>query len=350
AAVAAGRPDSGGAQEPSEGTVAGAEDPTGRSPLVVTVAGLLDGTEGPGRDGEGLLALDLLVVLDAPQLDVEAAAALVEALPDGVRLVLSGDVAGLPSAGPGRVFADLAAIPDWPRVVSRTPDPGPIGELVSGIGAGELAEVAAPGREVVIVPVRDAGEAVHRAVQLVADSVPRALGVPAEQTQVIAVAPGGMVGTRALNEALKARLNPGPGAFGGFDPGDRVLYGTAPGRTLLARVHSADEQGLRLRCEDGGSPVVAPGLVARTLRHAWALTAEQAAGRRWPAAVAVVPGDAGRELTRAWAYTAFGRGERHVSVVHGAGPALAQAIAHTPVRERTTRLRELLTPREEPGV
>ena len=60
--------------------------------------------------------------------------------------------------------------------------PGPIGELVSGIGIGELNQVEAPGKEVVIVPVRDAGEAVHRTVQLVADSVPRAIGVPAEQT------------------------------------------------------------------------------------------------------------------------------------------------------------------------
>ncbi len=49
----------------------------------------------------------------------------------------------------------------------------------------------APGKEVVIVPVRDAGEAVHRTVQLVADSVPRAIGVPTEETQVITPGHGG---------------------------------------------------------------------------------------------------------------------------------------------------------------
>ncbi|MQY13266.1 ATP-dependent RecD-like DNA helicase [Streptomyces sp. RB5] len=315
----------------------------GGRPPAYTVAGLLDGTEGgPGRDEEGLLALDVLAVLDAPQLDVEAAAALVEALPDGARLVLGGDPAALRSTGPGQVFADLAAARICPQVASRTPDPGPVGELVSGVGIGELSQVEAPGKEVVIVPVRDAGEAVLRTVQLVADSVPRALGVPAEQTQVIAVAAGGAVGTAVLNKALKERLNPGPGAYAGFDPGDRVLYGTGPGRTLLARVRSADAQGLLLDCEDGSAPVVGPRQVPRTMRHAWALTAEQSAGRRWPAAVAVVPGDAGRDLTRAWAYTAFGRGERHLSVVHGAGSALAQAIAGSPARERTTRLRTLL--------
>lgn len=198
--------------------------PPTRGAGVGTVAGLLAGAEGPGRDGDGALELDLLIVPDAPQLDVESAAMLVESLPDGARLVLGGDPALLWSAGPGRVFADLLAARACPQIASRLPDPGPIGELVSGIGIGELNEVEAPGKEVVIVPVRDAGEAVHRTVQLVADSVPRAFGVPVEGTVVITPGHGGAAGTRALNAALKERLNPGPGRFGGFDPGDRIAY------------------------------------------------------------------------------------------------------------------------------
>ncbi|MDX6363937.1 MAG: hypothetical protein QOC85_2947, partial [Streptomyces sp.] len=77
---------------------------TGVADSVVTVAGLLSGAEGPGRDAEGAFGLDLLVLLDAPQLDVEAAAVLVESLPDGARLVLSGDPGVLWSAGPGPVL------------------------------------------------------------------------------------------------------------------------------------------------------------------------------------------------------------------------------------------------------
>ncbi len=85
------------------------------SPRVTTLAGLLSGAEGPGRDADGALDLDLLVVLDAPQLDVETAALLSESLPDGARLVLAGDPAVLWSAGPGRVFADLLASKACPR-------------------------------------------------------------------------------------------------------------------------------------------------------------------------------------------------------------------------------------------
>ncbi|MFH8661409.1 helix-hairpin-helix domain-containing protein [Streptomyces afghaniensis] len=310
---------------------------------VATVAGLLSGAEGPGRDGDGALDLDLLVVLDAPQLDVETAALLTESLPDGARLVLAGDPAVLWSVGPGRVFADLLAARICPQVASRQPDPGPLGELVSGIGVGELNQVEAPGKEVVIVPVRDAGEAVHRTVQLVVDSVPRAIGVPAEQTQVITPGHGGAVGTRALNAALKERLNPGPGRFGGFDPGDRIVYSPVPGRALPGRVVKADAQGLHLACE-GEDVVVPKERVEQSVRHGWALTAHQAVGSRWPAVVVVLPGDAAQALSRPWVYTAFGRADRHLSVVHGVEQALPRAVAEVPAKPRTTRLPVLLAP------
>ncbi|MET9417609.1 helix-hairpin-helix domain-containing protein [Streptomyces klenkii] len=317
-------------------------------PEAVTVAGLLSGAEGPGRDEDGALALDVLAVLDAPQLDVETAAVLVESLPDGTRLVLSGDPAVLWSAGPGRVFADVVAARACPAVVSRTPDEGPVGELVSGIGVGELTQPAAPGKEVVIVPVRDPGEAVHRTVQLVADSIPRALGVPAGQTQVITPGHGGPAGTRALNAALKERLNPGPGRFGGFDPGDRVAYVPAPGRMVPGTVTAAEPEGLRLDC-NGSSVLVPRERVAEMVRPGWAVTAHQAAGTRWPAAVVVLPGDAARTLTRSWVYTAFGRAEQHLSVVHGVDQALPRAVAEVPAKERTTRLRALLRAQVRPA-
>ncbi|AJE86605.1 hypothetical protein SLNWT_6229 [Streptomyces albus] len=340
------RAESGGAAAES-GTGSGSAD---SAEVVTTVSALLRGAAGPARDAEGALAVDLLVVLDAPQLDVETAASLVEALPDGARLVLSGDPAVLWSAGPGRVFADLLAARRCPHIASRTPDPGPLGELTSGIGAGELLQVEAPDKEVVIVPVREPAEAVHRTVQLVADSVPRTFAVPAGETQVITVGHGGPAGTQALNAALKERLNPGPGRFGGFDPGDRVVHTPAPGLAVPGVVAGAEAEGLRLDCE-GGTVVVPKDRVGpEVVRHGWAITAHQAVGRRWPTVVVVLPGDAGGALTRSWVYTAFGRGERHLSVVHGLEAALPRAVAERPVKPRTSRLETLLrAPQEAPA-
>ncbi|MGW2564801.1 helix-hairpin-helix domain-containing protein [Streptomyces sp. NPDC001537] len=341
AALCAGR--AGAVQGRDEGN-----EPVPGAPGVATVAGLLSGDEGPGRDVDGALDLDLLVVLDAPQLDVETGALLVESLPDGARLVLAGDPGVLWSAGPGRVFADLLAARVCPRIASRRPDLGPLGELVSGIGIGELGQVEAPGKEVVIVPVRDAGEAVHRTVQLVADSVPRAFGVPPEQTVVITPGHGGAAGTRALNAALKERLNPGPGRFGGFDPGDRIAYSPAPGRTTTGKVVTADAAGLHLSCA-GASVVVPKERVEQSVRHGWALTAHQAVGNRWPAVVVVLPGDAAQSLSRPWVYTAFGRADRHLSVVHGVDQALPRAVAEIPAKPRTTRLPLLLSAQQLPA-
>ncbi|MGW3077746.1 helix-hairpin-helix domain-containing protein [Kitasatospora sp. NPDC001132] len=314
---------------------------TGGGASVVTLADLLSGAAGPGRAPDGTLALDLLVVLDAPLLDVELAATVLESLADGTRLVLSGDPGQLWSAGPGRFFADLLAAKACPAVASRTPDFGPIGELVSGVGIGELQPVEAPDKEVVILTAKDAGEAVHRAVQLLTDSIPRALGIPVEQVVLLTPGHGGPAGTRALNAAAKARLNPGPGRFGGFDPGDRVVDSPTPGVTRPARVLDGDATGLHLEYADGSRRTVPPAEAAR-LRHGWALTVHQALGRRWPGAVVVLPEDAAPALTRQWVYTAFGRGERHLSVVHAAGPALAQAVAERQAQPRTTRLRAVL--------
>lgn len=306
-----------------------------------TLAGLLAGVEGPGRAADNTLALDLLVVCDAPALDAETAATLVESIADGARLVLSGDPAELWSAGPGRVFADLLAAKSCPVVASRTPDFGPIGELVSGIGIGELLPVEAPDKEVVIVTARDAAETAHRALQLVFDSIPRALGIPAEQVRVLTPGHGGPAGTRALNAVLKQRLNPGPGAFGGYDQGDLVVHSPAPGVARPATVRAGGPEGLVLDCE-GQELRVPREQVAGSLRHGWALTAHQAAGRRWPAVVVLLPPEAAPELTRQWVYAAFNRAERHLSVVHAVGPALPQAVTAVPATPRTTRLRGIL--------
>ncbi|MGW3050760.1 ATP-binding domain-containing protein, partial [Kitasatospora sp. NPDC001175] len=139
----------------------------------------------------------------------------------------------------------------------------------------------------------------------------------------------------------KARLNPGPGRFGGFDPGDRVVYSPVPGITRPGRVLDGDASGLHLELSDGTRLTVTPAQAAK-LRHGWALTVHQAVGRRWPGVVAVLPDDAAAGLTRQWIYTAFGRAERHLSVVHAAGQALPKAVAERPAQPRTTRLRSIL--------
>jgi len=209
----------------------------------VTLAGLLSAARAPGRSADGTLDLDLLVVCDAPALDVDAAATLSSRSPTGPGWCSAATPPSLWSAGPGRVFADLLAAKACPAVASRTPDFGPIGELGLGGRRGRAAAGGGAGQGGRDRHGQGRAEAVHRALQLMGDSIPRALGIPAEQVRVLTPGHGGPAGTRALNAALKQRFNPGPGTFGGFDAGDLVVHSPGPARPAPARCGPAGPRG-----------------------------------------------------------------------------------------------------------
>ncbi|MQY08637.1 helix-hairpin-helix domain-containing protein [Actinomadura macrotermitis] len=288
------------------------------------------------------LELDLLILPDAAGLDVELAAVLVEACADGTHLVLGAAPGALPPAGPGAVLHDLEASETVPVVELDPAGPGgPLAGLAAAVRGGELIAVDAPDREVVIVPAASPAETVHRAVQLVADSIPRALGIAVEDVQVIALAAGGEAGAGALNAALKERLNPGSGAFGGFDAGDRVVVAAPLPQAAVGEtgtVAGAGPEGLRVTFA-GGAATVPPAAVPR-LRHGWALPVSLGRGTPRPAVVAVVAGDAA--LSRPLVAAAFGLARRHLSVVQAAGPALARAVRETEAPARRTRLARLV--------
>ncbi|GAA4957597.1 hypothetical protein GCM10023205_20000 [Yinghuangia aomiensis] len=343
------------AAEAGARVVVAAPTPDGRGrlaaagpPDAVTVAGLLRGAEGPGRDADGCLAADVLLVTEAHLLDVRTAAALLDALPDGARVVLAGDPDELGSAGPGRVFADLRDSGAVPTVASDASRPGLLGALAQSVRGGVLPPVDSPDREVVLVGARAAAEAVHRCVQLVADSIPRALGFGPDDVLVVAPSAAGPTGTLALNTALKERLNPGPGRFGGFDVGDRVVHAVPTaadpdGRAAVARegrIVDAGPDGLVLAYREApGTRVPLPRERTGELRHGWAVTVRQALGVRRTAVVAVLPGEAAGPLPRALVYTAFTRATEHLSVVYAADGSLQQAVARPAgPPPRTTRL------------
>lgn len=317
-----------------------------------TVHRLLGAQGGPGRwvftrsEGEPLDA-DLVVVDEATMLDAELAAALVEACADGTRLLLAGDPAQLPSIGPGQVLADLiesgvVPVTELTRLY-RQRDGGDIARLATAVRGGTLPRVESADREVVVVPVPDSASATHRVIQLVTDSIPRALGIPAADVQVITPVHQGAAGTVELNRALKQRLNPGPGRHGGFDPGDRVVaVASHPGFSNgdTGTVAGPGEGGLLVEFPAG--PVCVPEQLLGELRHGWALTVHRAQGSEWPAVVAVFPAEATGMLSRPLVYTALTRAQRHLSVVHGAGPALAGAVAQDGAQPRVTRLAALL--------
>ena len=59
------------------------------------------------HDAANPIEADVVVIDETSMLDVDLAAALITALPDGTHLIIVGDPAQLPSIGPGRVLGDL---------------------------------------------------------------------------------------------------------------------------------------------------------------------------------------------------------------------------------------------------
>ena len=312
-------------------------------------------TGGFARGEAWPLDADLVVVDETSMLDVELAAALLEACADGTHLLLVGDPAQLPSIGPGRVLADLVDSGRVPvtelRTLYRQAEGGAIARLATAVRDGELPPVDSPDREVVIVPASGSSQAAHRVVQLVTDSIPRALGIPPDEVQVVTPVHRGPAGTLELNAALKARLNPPSGSgrgVAGFDPRDRVVA-TANHLDLEPVGFANGEIGTVVDSGDGSvtvefpsGPATVSGRALTDLRHGWAVTVHRAQGSEWAAVVAVFPPEAGGMLSRPLVYTALTRARRHLSVVHAAGPALARAVREVGARPRRTRLRDLL--------
>jgi exodeoxyribonuclease V alpha subunit len=292
---------------------------------------------------------DVVVVDETSMLDVELAAALLTACADGTRLLLVGDPAQLPSIGPGRVLGDVLDAAVVPAVelttLHRQAEGGTIARLAAAVRVGELPMVEDPEHEVVVVRAAGSGEAAQRVRQLVTDSIPRALGIPSTDVQVVTPVHRGPAGTVELNRALKAALNPGPGTVNGFDVGDRVVAtanhlddGFANGEVGV--VLGID--GGALTVEFGGGPVVVPPKALVDLVHGWAITVHRAQGSEWPAVVSVLPPEAGGMLSRPLVYTAWTRAQRHLSIVTAAGTALARGVREVGARPRRTRLATVL--------
>jgi exodeoxyribonuclease V alpha subunit len=307
---------------------------------------------GFARNEDSPLDQDVVVVDEASMLDVELADALLSACADGTHLVFVGDAAQLPSIGPGRVLGDLidsGAVPVTElATLYRQAEGGQIARLATAVRGGELPPVDDPTREVVIVPTRGSAEAAHRVVQLVTDSIPRALGIAAEQVQVVTPVHRGPAGTQELNKALKAMLNPGSGKRR-FDPGDRVVatanhleaepFGYANGEVGV--VDDVDPDGT-VTVAFASGPAEVKGKALADLLHGWAITVHRAQGSEFPAVVVVLPPEAGGLMSRPLVYTALTRAQRHLSVVHAAGPAVSRAVRQVGALPRRTRLIPLL--------
>ena len=181
------------------------------------------------------LEADALIVDETSMVDLSLMRALLAALRPGCRLVLVGDPDQLPSVGAGNVFSDLIRSGRIATValrdIFRQAGQSMIVRNAHLVNTGmppKLKNTATD--DFFFLPRRDSVRLVETVVELCKTRLPDKMGIPADELQVLTPTRRGDAGTRSLNFALQAALNPPqPGKkerrFGEltFREGDRVM-------------------------------------------------------------------------------------------------------------------------------
>jgi exodeoxyribonuclease V alpha subunit len=291
------------------------------------------------RDAKNPLEAGAIIVDESSMVDVWMADALTQAIADGARLVLVGDVDQLPSVGPGSFLRDAidSGVVPCVRLVKffRQAEKSLIVQNAHRINAGEppvVPEAGDTSSDFFVVEKREAEEARRVILELVTNRIPRRFGLdPVRDIQVLTPMNRGPAGTIVLNEELQAALNPtGPSITRGktrFRVGDKVMqlrndYDRNVWNGDVGIVASVDEEEetLVVRFADGDSSaevreIPYDGASLDELALAYASTIHKSQGSEYPAVVIPFLTTHFVMLSKNLLYTAVTRGKRLVVLV-----------------------------------
>ncbi len=319
------------------------------------------------------LHCDAVVLDETSMMDISLMASLLDALPEGARLVLVGDADQLPSVGPGNVFSDLIRSGAAPVValteIFRQAQQSAIVRSAHMINRGQVPPLK-NGGDFFFLQRQDPQKLVETVTGLVAKRLPENMGIPQREIQILCPSRKGGAGTKELNKAVQAAVNPpSPDrkerAVGEkvFRVGDRVMQvknnydavwtrvpeGTLPelnedGELLnggsgtglyngdVGYIEAIDEgRGVVwIRFEDRLSPY--PFEQLEELEPAYAVTVHKSQGSEYRAVVLCLPRTAPGLVTRGLLYTAVTRA-RELLVVVG-DPEVFRAMTENDKRQR----------------
>ncbi len=186
------------------------------------------------RDADNPLKADAVIVDEMSMVDVELLSALLQAVPQGKRLILVGDADQLPPVGPGFPFSDMLRSQQLPTVrlteIFRQAQESLIVMNAHRVNRGDMPDLKTVNSDFFFLR-RNHEQAVWELIRdLCATRLPRNMGIPPEQIQVLSPTRKGGVGTMHLNQVLQEALNPPAPEkqerrFGEFTfrEGDRVM-------------------------------------------------------------------------------------------------------------------------------
>lgn len=376
--------------------------PTGKASKVVTKStnrecktvhrGLEYSQEGFQINSENPLEADVIVVDESSMLDIELAAALLEAIKLGTKLILLGDTQQLPSVGPGNVLKDIIESGLVPcvklDVVKRQNSFSSILLNANNIINGEMIQNYPDKKDSFLIE-REPQSIVSTVIQ----SIKRVLTFPNhyshEDIQVLAPQKNGTLGTHYLNYCIQQTFYPDKNGeltvlnrkfdinIDGrkeslqlrFKVGDKVIhiknnkemiwYETI-GESSNRFVPDKTIQGITngecgvieqiFKKNDNKDTVIIVKYEERyvlyennfeELDHAWALTIHKSQGSQWKALILPMARQYYRMLDNNLFYTAYTRAEEF-NVVIGQSSAIKQAIQTHNSYKRYTGLKKRL--------
>ena len=164
------------------------------------------------RDEDNPLKTDAVIVDEMSMVDVELLASLLRAIPAGKRLILVGDPDQLPPVGPGFPFSDMLRSGVLPTVrlteIFRQAQQSLIVMNAHRVNRGEMPELRVTNSDFFFMRRQREDALVQLIRDLCTTRLPKNMGIPADQIQVLSPTRKGGAGTGELNRMLQAALNP----------------------------------------------------------------------------------------------------------------------------------------------
>lgn len=312
--------------------------------------------EGYQKNEDNPLDGDVLIIDECSMIDMILMNALLKAIPEGMRLILVGDIDQLPSVGAGNVLRDIIDSGVFPVVrltrIFRQAQSSRIIMNAHAINEGKFPDISnGKNTDFFYIEKEDPEEAVQEIVRLVKNNLPRYYKTPWNHIQVLTPMQKGIVGAANLNLALQEALNPqGDGLRRGgylFRTGDKVMqirnnYEKEIFNGDIGTVESVDLQERTLKVNFDQHIIEYKASELDELVHAYATTIHKAQGSEYPIVVMPVLMNHYVMLQRNLIYTGITRAKK-VLVIVGTRKALSYAVRNVTVTKRNTFLKERLS-------
>ena len=295
------------------------------------------------HDENDPLDTDAVIVDESSMIDINLMSSLLRALKPGCRLVMVGDADQLPSVGPGNVFSDIirSNVVNTVRLteIFRQAQESKIVKSAHMINSGILPDLKNSNGDFFFLKRTDNQRAADTIISLCTERLPKNMGIPSSEIQILSPTRRHELGTQNLNKLLQNALNPlidgkKEKEYGDFlyREGDKVMqirnnydimWKTSDGVTQgtgvfngdIGTIFSIDHQREILTVEFDDKYVEYLFEQLSELEPAYAMTVHKSQGSEYGAVILAVSDSAPQLQVRSVLYTAVTRAKKLLIIV-----------------------------------